>query len=532
MPTYAELNQRNPLCLGEVNRLRALYEGGEAFKAELTHFLPQRPAEPYGRYELRRREAHYRNYIGPIIDYFAAMLFTSKPTVSANSADTGTLVTSPDDFYGEFREDCDRNGADIDSFLKGRLTEAMVTQRSWFRLHHADDQGEEAADLADFQARKLGDSWLSTVDYEDVYDWDYTDAGALEWAIVHSTKVKRSGLSGDRSMVTETWDYLLADRVESYAITYPIIKPPKPDESVPLVGSQPHRFGAVPLIALELPVGLWVANRLGTPQLAHFRLSNAQTWGMVCTCYAQPVWKVGDPEAFNKANQTMGAGYGITIGQKDDVAWLAPPTSPFDAIAEEIKSHKDEIFRIAHQMALGVDNNAAAVGRSGESKLADAQATRIILLAYSRIVKETLEYAYDLISRARGDKYRWAIGGLDDFAAIDVGGLAEILAELETTGGIPSKTFNYEMKARLAEALLPDVEQATKETIKGEIQASLDEEEKAEAEQKAHSDAMAKASLDTAQASAAAADSSMRAQQGKPAPRSEVRRPINNFSGG
>lgn len=533
MPTYADLNQRNPAVDPDIAQHRALYEGGKTFQAQLDGFLPQRPAEPLSRYALRKREAYYRNYLGPIVDYFAAMLFTSKPVVSANDQASGDLVPDLDDFYNEFRDDCDCNGADIDSFFKGRLTEAMATQRSWIRLDHADDKGQPASTLADFKARKLGDGWLTAVACEDVYDWDYTDSGALDWAIVHRVSARRGGISDDRSTITESWDYLLADRVDTYSITYAASAPPKPTDTVGLFGSKPHRFGLVPLIALELPTGLWVANRLASPQLAHFRLSNAQSWGMYCTCYAQPVWRVADPDAFNKASQTMGAGYGITIGQQDSVEWTAPPSSPFDAIAKEITSQKDEIFRIAHQMALGVDNNAASVGRSGESKQADAQATRIILLAYSRIVKETLECVYDLLSRARGDAYRWAVAGLDDFAAVDVGGLAEILAELETTGGIPSKTFNFNMKSRLAEALLPDVEQSVKETIKTEIQASLDEAEKVAAEAKAQADAMGAAALENAKNPKpdSAAASKLEVKPGNPPPRSEVRRPIDNFGG-
>jgi hypothetical protein len=475
MPTIAQLNQRHP-CV-DVERLKdleALYDGDELMQARLHKFLPQREREKPQRYQLRKDEWHYRNYLGPIIDYFASMLFVSSPVISASDkSNKDEKLPDPGEYYTEIREDCDGNGCDIDAFFKDRLTDAMVGGCSWIRLKPRGDQSVEVKSMADFEAAKLGDSWLVAPDHLDVLDWDTDDTGRLTWAITHRRVTKRASIDASRNQVTETWEHLLPDRVDTYEITYEADKPPQGETEVPKKGSEAHRYGSVPIICLELPRALWVASRLRTPQLAHFRALNAQSWSLSCTAYAMPVAKVKDPEEF--AKHLHGAGYGVVIGVEEDWGWEAPPTGHFAALDTEIKAHKDEIFRIAHQMALGVENNAAAVGRSAESKASDMESTRVALVAYSRIMKECIERVFDMLSRAHGDDYVWSVEGLDDFAALDVAGLVETLGMVQTAGGIPSRTFDVQMKTRLAESLLRDVDEATKATIREEIKENTPE---------------------------------------------------------
>ena len=63
---------------------RALYEGGFKFRDRVGHFLSQNSNEPAKVYQARKREAVYRAYIGTVIDFFAAHLFTSPVTFTAH----------------------------------------------------------------------------------------------------------------------------------------------------------------------------------------------------------------------------------------------------------------------------------------------------------------------------------------------------------------------------------------------------------------------------------------------------------------
>jgi hypothetical protein len=482
MPTIAQLNQRHPGCdENRIKDLQALYDGDQLLAARIKDFLHQRPRESNAQYVLRSKEWRYRNYLGPIVDYFASMLFASRPVIQAKKPNADAPELDLGDYYNALREDCDRGGTDIDALFKARLTDAMVGGCSWLRLRSpSTPDGEEPANKLVFDQLKLGDTWLEPVDQLAVYDWDLDDNGHLQWAIIHSQSARRKSLDSGRGDITETWEHLLPDRVDTYQITYEINRRP-PDEKteVAKIASVPHSYGRVPLVCLQLPKSLWIASRLRSPQLAHFRALNALSWSLSTSAYAMSVANVADPEEFVKV--TQGAGYGVIIGVDEKWGWAAPPTAHFDSLEKDIATEKDEIYRVAHQMALGVENNAAAVGRSAESKASDAEQTRVALVAFSRAVRETMERVYEMIGRARGDDFEWSVEGLDDFAAVDLAGLVETLAGVQTIGGIPSKTFNELMKTRLAEGLLRDIDEETKATIRQEIKdGTLSPEEEAD----------------------------------------------------
>jgi hypothetical protein len=485
MPTIEQLNQRRPGWNGERHAdLHALYAGGEEFKERLHRFLLKREHETTGRYELRKAEAVYRNYVGPIVNYFTALLFGSKVVLTASLEDE--KVDDPGDFYNAFRDDCDGAGSDLDAFLKDRLTHAMVGGRSWIRLNAPRDTGATPPGTkAEYDQRGLGDCWLTAVDCNNVLDWGEDELGRLAWVVTYDYSCPRMGLGGVRDVVTETWQYFTTTAVDTYRISYPLQQKPGKETDVPFINSAPHKFARVPLVPIDLTakslIGLWVLNTLETPQLAHFRLSNAQTWGMTATCYAMAVFHVGEDDEGEYKKPAMGAGLGIVMGIEETVDWLAPPSAPYAALSVEISGHKDEIYRIAHQMALGVENNAAAIGRSAESKASDAEATRTVLLAYARVVKEVIEFVYDLIATVRGDKYGWNSEGLDDFAAQDLPGLCDMLAKIDLAGGINSPTWHKRVQQRLAESSMPDLSAKDKSDIRDEIEGGVEQEQELDA---------------------------------------------------
>lgn len=477
MPTIEQLNQRHPSYDSEEHcDLEALYRGDKHCERRAGKFIPQWDLETGERYTLRKRLFHYRNYLGAVIDYFTALLFTGK-AVAVATDESGKQVDAPDEYYADFRDDCDGAGTDLEVFFKSRLTDAMVHGCSWFGIEHASDEGQPAADRAEFEERKLGNCELFELDHCDVYDWECDDDGRLAWVLVHSVEAKRAGLSGGRNQIVERWAHYLPDRVDVYRIGYDKSQPPTPSTEVPLdpVESHAHRFGSVPILCMELPVALWAANRLKTPQLAHMRASNAQTWSLANSCYSMMLFRVEDPETFSKA--TLGAGRGLILGKEEEAEWLVPGSEHFSALDIEIKAQKDEIFRLAHQMALGVENNAAAIGRSAQSKASDSESTRVILQAYGDVVMETMERVYDMMSAVRGDEFTWSIEGLGSFTQADIGGLLESLAQIDKVGGIPSPTWQHRIKSQLAETTLPDLDEATKKTISEEIKAALDKQQ-------------------------------------------------------
>lgn len=182
------------------------------------------------------------------------------------------------------------------------------------------------------------------------------------------------------------------------------------------------------------------------------------------------VFNAENPES--EPTKITGAGYMHTIGKDEKISFVAPDTAPFDVIANQIKAQKDEIHRIAQQMANSVDNSAAALGRSGDSKAADASATEICLLAYGDVVKDAIEELYELISDGRGDTgVTFSIEGMTHFKLSDVSIMLDNAGKASTFIA-QSPTLGRELAKQVAEYLLPGANQQVKDAIRAEIDAS------------------------------------------------------------
>jgi hypothetical protein len=480
---------------------RALYAGGKTFRARIERFLLPNDMEPTSIYEKRKQEASYRSYVGPIVDYFAAFLLASGFEPIAQD-DAGNNVDT-DPAYKEFVEDCDGNGTDLDAFLRERATDALVARSAWWRLEKADDGGAPAADLLEAEKRGLNRVTIHDVEPCEVLDWSFDGNDKLEWVTTYTcTRAKRDP-HAPQTKTRHEWRIYGPQTVEVYASE---ISPNErlPDE-IPLIEAKYHGFSTVPFVRLDVGERFWVVNRLRDTQVEIFRLNAGVGWSIRRTCYAMPVFNIEGTQATDGSVEykppTMGAGYYLVIGPNDKAGYLSPPTEALDLAREQIKGEKDEAYRVVHQMALGVENNAAAVGRSGESKLADAEAIRVILTSLGSIMRNAVEKTFELVSDARKDPHNWNVDGLDVYDDIDAAPLLEAINSA-TPLDIPSETFQIEIKTRAALALIASADSKTKDAVREEIKQGITQQL---ADKKALADATRKAQIAGANASVAGA---------------------------
>jgi DNA-binding MarR family transcriptional regulator len=161
--------------------------------------------------------------------------------------------------------------------------------------------------------------------------------------------------------------------------------------------------------------------------------------------------------------------------------FVGPDAGPFEMALKSCSDLRDEMHRVTHQMALTIDNSAAALRRSADSKTQDRASKVVVLTEIGHRLREHIEEIFNLISvgRAEADlKDRWQAQGLEDFDAIDVGGLVDQAATVNTSVTIRSATFQRIYQSKLARALLgddatPDVVEA----IEREIEENVTEEE-------------------------------------------------------
>ena len=107
----------------------------------------RRQKEPADVYNERLSRAFYENYIGSIVDWYAATLFRREPFLTF-TGDAEAAKT----FLCEFTEDCDRKRVRPSEFFRRQLTEALVSGAAYILVDFpraagsAANRAEEDAD--------------------------------------------------------------------------------------------------------------------------------------------------------------------------------------------------------------------------------------------------------------------------------------------------------------------------------------------------------------------------------------------------
>lgn len=444
--------------------LEALAKGGKRFHALIGRFLPQNPMEPDIRYNVRKKRARFYSYTGAIINLYVSWMFASGFDAKPYERDSDKPLTDVDSWYGTFQENIGGETT-LKAFMKERFRDAMMVGKSVWLAELPQAPAEPIEDKATYDRLGLGKARLCRVDPQSLLDWEEDAEGNLNWCILKDCWIERPSPALKRDQVVEQWRIYDRETVTTYELRYQKDRPPGSKDAPVMKGTTTHGFQRVPIIRLCLPEEMCVGEQTYDAQISHFQLDNALMWAIAATCYPVPVWKVSDPDNL----PVMGIGYAVFIGEKEDLTWSSPPSDSYDTIAKSRDSKRDEIFRIVHQMAQGLDNNAETVGRSAESKEIDAAATRIMLNAYGEIVGKAIEETYELISEARGDgDYEWSVEG---FTGYDTATASTLLANLEKAKnlGVPSNTFQREISKKAAMALMPEADPRVKDEIRREI---------------------------------------------------------------
>jgi len=461
---YSELCRTNAdYDRSTLERYADLAAGGSQLRAHIDRYLPRHaPMEPVEVWKARLEAAHYLNYAGPIAAQLSAWLFTApfQATPDANA----------DEWWSAWREDCDGLSTDLRTFMRAPFLEALVSRSSWWQV--AFPEGV-ATDAADWQAQGLGAARLVAIPALDVTAWRRDESGALEWVVTRQRVCGLEEWTDADEHTTETWTLWRADDAPSsrtarqWSVRYDKAHKPRSGDTIPEVAPPWNPVGGIPLVELTLPRELWLMDRIGDAALESLRKRNALSWALDKSAFSTPVLKRKD----RKRPPPLGTGYYVELGVEESLEWAAPPSSAYDALGGYAATLKDELYRVVSLMASGVDNNAAAIGRSGESKSADMRATEIVLSAYGAHVREAAQRTYSLVSAGRGETLSWRVSGLDRYQVTDTTLLLDDAVKAAALG-IPSATAQRELQKRAAAALLPDASEETLAAIRAEIDAA------------------------------------------------------------
>jgi hypothetical protein len=428
---------------------RDLYVGGDQLKRNASQYLVQRHKEPPQVYGERLDRVFYENYVGSIIDWYAATLFRREPVLTfEGSNERGKR------FFTTFMDDCDLKGTNLTEFFRRQLVEALVNGVS-YTLVDFPRPAKRPGNRAEEDATGASRAYFVSYRAEDLINWRHDDRGVLE-SVVLRTSHLREGQAGE--WVPEV-RWVRYDR-ERFAVFQPS------GDGIARVDEGYHALALqkrVPLFEMRVTDGLWLMNKAGLLQLEHFNKSNALGWALTMGLYAMPVIY-----SQRDWNQVMGESYYIQLAPEDRFGWTEPEGKVYQIAAENLVRLKDEIYRVCYLLSQAGGPMAGITPQSGLSKQRDFAITQEILRAYGDTVKDTIKTALRAVDQARGDGLAIDVAGLDEF---DIGDFTSELTDAERllALGIDSPTLRRQIFKRLALKYLCDVRPHVKEQISTEI---------------------------------------------------------------
>lgn len=436
-----------------------LYAGGEQIRKHATEYLVPRNKEPAEIYYERLNRVFYENYIGSIIDWFAATLLRREPVVQFTGDDT-----TGKRFFDSFIQDCDRKGTVLSDFFRQQITDMLIYGKSYAVVDFP-RTGRVASNRGEEEAAGISRAYLTSYLPDQLTNWGKTPHGEFEWVVLRTESIHQP--SPGAAPVHETlWTYYDRENYEIYR------REGTADEAgeITLAGGGPHGLALqqrVPIFELKTSDGLWLMNKAALLQLEHFNKSNALAWALTMGLFATPVVYSNKPW-----NQIVGESYYIQMGPDDKFGWTEPEGRVFNLAAENLDRLKDEIYRVCYLLSQAGKSDSSGLPQSGLSKQMDFSITQEILRAYGDIVKNGMRQVLEAIVLARQDDLTVDVSGLDEF---DIG---DFSVELDNARnllalGIDSKTLKQQVFKKLAFKYLSDSRQELKNTVAAEIDESL-----------------------------------------------------------
>jgi len=320
---------------------RDLYVGGERLKVNAANYLTRRQKEPLDVYHERLGRVFYENYVGSIIDWYAATLFRRESMVMSEGDNEAGRK-----FLSEFTDDCDRRGGSLSEVFRRRLIETLICGVSYVLVDFP-RTGKPAGNRAEEEITGASRAYLVECSPEDVINWSHDESGNFEWIVVRTEQRSRRSFD-DPEMVTETrWTYY--DKTDFR--TYLQVEGGGSKSAVELVDAGRHalaRQGRVPVFELKIPEGLWLMNKAGLLQLEHFNKSNALSWALSMGLFASPVVYTD-----REWDQIVGESYYIQLGPEDKFGWTEPEGHVYQIAADNLKRLQEEIYRVCYLLSQG-----------------------------------------------------------------------------------------------------------------------------------------------------------------------------------
>ncbi|MGA3189194.1 MAG: hypothetical protein ABSF22_18980 [Bryobacteraceae bacterium] len=458
MPIDIDLEHPEYLALKHVwRRYRDLYIGGELIKLHAQEYLVPRQREPGDVYTERLSRVFYENYIGSIVDWYAATLFRKEPVVMFEGTNSRGKA-----FFSALMDEVDLKGTGLNDFFRKQFVEGLIAGASYVLVDFP--RTDKKKNRAEEDASGASRAYLVSYAAEDVINWNLDLQGNFDWVVIRTKMIRKERVEDAEWSKETRWSYYDKQRFRIYSQVG--------DGDKRLVDEGTHalaKLNRVPLFDLRIPEGMWMLNRAGLLQLEHFNKSNALSWALTMGLFAMPV-----VYSDRDWNQMVGESYYIQLAPDDKFGWTEPEGKVFSIAQDNLTRLQEEIYRVCYLAQAGGALDAGGQ-QSGISKQLDFSITQEVLRSYGDAMKDLIRRVLTSIEAAREDGIAISVTGMDEFDITDFG--TELTDAQALLGlGVSSPTLKKEIFKKLALKYLSDSRQDVKDRIVGEIEAGASEE--------------------------------------------------------
>jgi hypothetical protein len=454
-----------------------LYEGGSVLKDKVVRrgqYLLKKPKEQEEVYATRQLRFSYTNLLGNIIGWYGAALFKTPAQIvkKRDGAEGDAALKVPADvetFCAAFEKDADRAGTSYVDFWR-KAFESLVLHKAAYVLLDLpghDDDAPAARSLADQRASGELDPFLVLYTPSQVINWETDRYGNLEWCIIAVSTEEREAFQNPVTM--DYWYYFDREQVACYSAER---NDKRTDDDVAnLVDGYPRRHAMtdlqrIPVRKIEVPEGLWLANRVALPLLNHLNLDNAYDFALFQSALAQLVITGNYDDSATLSEVSY-----LKLNTGDTATYLEPEGRAYEAIDKRLGSLEERIYKACYLMDQARSNKATPAAQSGLSKQQDKTPSRDALSGFGDVIRPAMQLVYADVLAIRG--LAEILPDVRGFDFQDKAGVEEMdFMEKSTVLDVQSDTYRRERDKKFVRVVLPDMNPETLAKIDGEIEAN------------------------------------------------------------
>lgn len=414
------LETKHPEYQRTVNSLKEIdliTSGGNKIREKVEYFLPRRRGEDAKTYELRLNKFTYLNLLGSAINDQVSKISNSSLIVSG-------LDNAK--FWNEFRDNIDLKGKSEKHFLSNVLREILKFKKVYIHIDKPNggtnvvNKAQEeilnirpytvmysAFQVINWEESRNGFKWIKIKQIQDIAPSPFEKAKKYcIWTIIDSKNILRYGAEVEVNAANEII------KVEG--------KNTDKDTKIKLI-QEPiiHGYNEVPVVKVELPDEVWVADQAASKAIEHLRI-DCSKYDLLTMAYFQRTYKtIQQPDSdlensYIDVNNTPPPSGLQHLLELEKFEWNEPHGYVLPHLMESLRQIEGQIRDLVSQG--GFSATEGNVRQSGISKEMDYYKEEAILKMYGEILIESYQNILNIAAKSMNSNPKdISVTGFNDF---------------------------------------------------------------------------------------------------------------------